>query len=170
MTKEEVRAIAIDKLELYNKKNFLDIGAGSGSISVQALFLNKNLKVTAIEINQEAVDIIQKNAEKFSVEKRLEILIKKAPFELNQKFDAIFIGGSKGDFEEIWDWALSMLNPNGKILATAITLESLSKFLKKSGDENINITLVNISRATSIGSLNYFKPENMIYMLEYKKI
>ena len=92
ITKEEVRAIALSKLEIENSKSFLDVGAGTGSVCIEAALKNPNMKVVAVERHEHAVELIASNKEKFGV-KNLDILEGYAPFETDEKFDAVFIGG-----------------------------------------------------------------------------
>ena len=58
ITKEEVRAISLNKLDLKNAKTFIDVGAGTGSVSIEAAKTYENLNVVAIEKNEEAIDLI----------------------------------------------------------------------------------------------------------------
>lgn len=60
MTKAEVRAVSIDKLQLNGKSNLLDVGAGTGSVSIQAAVEFPDLQVTSIEKNPDAIDIMTK--------------------------------------------------------------------------------------------------------------
>ena len=61
ITKEEVRAVSIMKLDLVNAKRFIDVGAGTGSVTVEAAYNYPNLEVISIERNDEALDLINKN-------------------------------------------------------------------------------------------------------------
>ena len=65
ITKEEVRAISLNKLNLKDAKTFIDVGAGTGSISIEAALTYDDLKVVAIERNDVAIDLINQNVEKF---------------------------------------------------------------------------------------------------------
>ena len=65
ITKEEVRAISINKLDLKDKKTFLDIGAGTGSVSVEVAYNYPGIDVISIECKDKAVDLIKRNIEKF---------------------------------------------------------------------------------------------------------
>ena len=73
ITKEEVRAISLNKLNLKNAKNFIDVGAGTGSISIEAAKTYDNLNVIAIERNDEAIDLIHKNIEKFNLSNEMAL-------------------------------------------------------------------------------------------------
>ena len=72
ITKEEVRAVSIMKLDLVNAKRFIDVGAGTGSVSVEAAYNYPNLEVISIERNDDALDLINKNVEKFNL-KNVEV-------------------------------------------------------------------------------------------------
>ena len=61
ITKEEVRSISLNKLDLKNAKTFIDVGAGTGSVSIEAANTFDDLKVIAIERNDEAIDLIKRN-------------------------------------------------------------------------------------------------------------
>ena len=73
ITKEEVRAVSIMKLDLVNAKRFIDVGAGTGSVSVEAAYNYPNLEVISIERNDDALDLINKNVEKFNL-KNVEVI------------------------------------------------------------------------------------------------
>ena len=100
ITKEEVRAISINKLDLANAKRFIDVGAGTGSVTVEAAYHYPNLDVTAIERNDDALELINKNVDKFNL-KNIEVIKGYAPVEINKKVDAIFLGGTGNNLEEI---------------------------------------------------------------------
>ena len=83
ITKEEVRAISLNKLELLNAKTFIDVGAGTGSVSIEAGYSYPNLKVIAIERNDDAIDLVKQNKEKFNLD-NVEIIKAYAPVELDK--------------------------------------------------------------------------------------
>nr|WP_235675846.1 precorrin-6Y C5,15-methyltransferase (decarboxylating) subunit CbiT [Clostridioides difficile] len=106
ITKEEVRAISISKLNLVNAKNLIDIGAGTGSVSVEAAYNYPNLKVISIEKNDDAIELIEKNIKKFNL-KNIEVIKGCAPINLglNVKVESIFLGGTGNNLEEIIEWS-----------------------------------------------------------------
>ena len=128
MTKFAVRAVTMALLDITPGDVLLDIGAGTGSISIQAALLGA--EVYALEQTQEGVDLIQQNAEKFQVE--LHILHGSAPEKIQDapEFTKCFIGGSKGKLKPITASVDARLNPGGRLAANFISLENTVTFLQ----------------------------------------
>ncbi|MDF2613093.1 MAG: precorrin-6Y C5,15-methyltransferase (decarboxylating) subunit CbiT [Clostridia bacterium] len=171
ITKEEVRAITLSKLALKDKKSFVDIGAGTGSISIEAAVTYKELEVIAIEHHNEAVELIQKNKDKFSLE-NIKIIQGRAPITLAQKADAVFIGGSDGSLKEIIDWSYDLLNEGGSLAANFLLIDNFYealRLLKESSFVNIEATMLSVCKLEKLGKGDYFKPFNPIYLLSCNK-
>lgn len=126
LTKSEVRAVTLSKLQLSNTDHLLDIGAGTGGISIEAAHQYPQLRVTAIDNNPDAINLIHKNAQKHQTP-NVEIHHGKAPQDLPllTTINKVFIGGSKGNLPEIFDWITQNCPPNTIVVANAITLETL---------------------------------------------
>jgi len=124
ITKDEVRAAVIHRLRLPRRGVFWDIGAGSGSVSVEAARLRPHLSVWACEKNSDELDNIAANRAVFRLS-NIEIIAGEAPRALEGKDipapDRVFIGGSGGRLEDIVQSAASRLAPEGIIVATAVT-------------------------------------------------
>lgn len=171
ITKEEVRAISINKLNLKDKKNFLDIGAGTGSVSIEVAYTYKDINVTSVEFKDEAIDLINKNIDKFNL-KNVNVIKEYAPVNLEKNMDAIFIGGTGGNLEEIIKWSKSLLNDGGTLVANFIILDTFNetlKLLKKYNFEEIEATMLNVAKLEKLGKGDYFKPLNPIYIISCKK-
>lgn len=171
ITKEEVRAITLNKLGLQDKKSFVDIGAGTGSISIEAAATYKDLEVIAIEHHDKAIELIQKNKDKFNLE-NIKMIQGHAPIELSQKTDAVFIGGSSGSLKEIIDWSYDLLNEGGSLVANFLLLDNFYealKFLRESSFVNIEATMLSVCKLEKLGKGDYFKPFNPIYLLYCNK-
>ncbi|SLM86228.1 Cobalt-precorrin-6y C15-methyltransferase [decarboxylating] [Vagococcus fluvialis bH819] len=170
MTKEEIRTISLAKLNLKHAKRFLDVGAGTGSISIEACVEYPNLEVTAIETKDVAVDLILENKEKFGVE-NLEVIQGKAPIELEKKFDSIFVGGSGGNLEDILNWSFEHLNPGGSLVLNFILLENATVAFKWLEEQNMayDTVQIQVGNGTKLGSGHYFKPLNPVIIIETKK-
>ena len=172
MTKEEIRIISISKLELKKDSICLDIGAGTGSISVEMSKQSYDGQVYSIEKKEKACEIFLKNIEKFNIKNN--ILIKdNAPKGIpNIVFDAIFIGGSSGNIEDIINKSFYILKENGKIVLNFITIENTYKSinaLKQNGFREIDIISVTIARGKSVGGVTLMEGMNPIYIISARK-
>ena len=88
ITKEEVRAISIMKLNLVNAKRFIDVGAGTGSVTIEAAYNYPNLEVISIERSDDALELVNKNVEKFNLN-NVEVVNGYAPIDIDGKVDVI---------------------------------------------------------------------------------
>lgn len=173
ITKEEVRAISLNKLELLNAKTFIDVGAGTGSVSIEEGYSYPNLKVIAIERNDDAIDLVKQNKEKFNLD-NVEIIKAYAPVELDKdiKADAIFLGGTGKKLEEIIDWSKDLLVDGGRLVANFIIIDTFYEMLrlvKEKGFKNIDVTVLNVAKLEKLGTGEYFKPHNPIYIISCEK-
>lgn len=171
ITKEEVRAIALNKLALTGKKVFVDIGAGTGSVSVEAALTYSDIEVIAIEHHKEAVKLIKENKEKFNLP-NLVLVEDRAPIKLTQKADAVFIGGSDGSLKEIIDWSYELLKDGGSLVANFLLLDNFYEalnLLKESAFINVEAMMLSVCKLEPLGKGEYFKPHNPIYLLSCYK-
>ena len=171
ITKEEVRAVSIMKLDLVNAKRFIDVGAGTGSVSVEAAYNYPNLEVISIERNDDALDLINKNVEKFNL-KNVEVIKAYAPIDIGGEADAIFLGGTGNRLDEILLWSKEKLVPGGRLVANFIIVETFNetlRLLREYGFENIDVSVMNISKLEKLGRGEYFKPLNPIYIISCEK-
>ena len=131
MTKSEVRAVSISRLELAPDSVLWDVGAGTGSVSVEASFLLPEGQVYAVEKNPQAVELIRRNREKFGRD-NLTVVPGDAPGALGQLPDPthVFLGGSGGRMGEILDLAMGR-NPRVRVVINTISLESLGEELEE---------------------------------------
>ena len=168
ITKEEIRAISLSKLKLTNNSIVYDIGAGTGSISVECANQTYNGTVYAIEKNQEAIELIMQN--KFKLSGNNLIVVKgTAPDAIKylKPPTHVFIGGSSGNMRNIIDTVLD-LNPNVKIVINIITLETLSELtaiINEKNFEETEILLVNVSKSKKLGSYNMMTGQNPVYII-----
>lgn len=153
MTKEDVRILSIVKMNLNENSLVLDVGSGTGSITVQAAKIAKNGKVLAIEKEDEAFEVTESNVRKFECD-NVKIIKKEASKVLdnlisqNLKFDSVFIGGSSGNLEEILLKVNSILIKNGTIVMNFITLDNACKAIEviKTLNYKFEVSLINISK------------------------
>lgn len=159
ITKEDIRSIIISKLRLKEGLTAIDIGCGSGSITVE-IALQTRAKVYAIDSDIEATNLTEKNLLKFGALKDAVIIHGKAQDVLPTlpNVDVIVIGGTTGETGKIVKLALSKLNEGGRLVITSILIETIYNALKAMQDSNlrdIDITQVTIakSKKTSSGTM-----------------
>ncbi|PHV70990.1 cobalt-precorrin-6Y C(15)-methyltransferase [Sporanaerobium hydrogeniformans] len=171
ITKEEVRAISLNKLELKNKKSFLDIGAGTGTVGIEAAHTYHQLTVWAVEQNPKAIEVIKKNVDKFKLS-NYNLIEGTAPMPFRGTVDAIFVGGSSGKLEEIMKWSYELLTPGGHLVTNFLLIENFYEalgILKQIGFKNVEATLLSVCKLEKLGQGEYFKPFNPIYILSGQK-
>lgn len=163
MTKSELRAVCLSKLRLCRDSCCWDVGAGTGSVAVEMALQCSEGHVWAIEQSAAAIELIEKNKARFSVE-NLSLIHGTAP-EACAGLEApshVFIGGSRGNAREIIDAALA-LNPCVRIVATAVSLEAQAELAgcMKDFEEHEALT-VNISRSKSAGAYQLMTAQNPV--------
>ena len=167
MTKRDIRAAVLARLSVRECDVLWDIGAGTGSVSVEMALAAPRGEVYAVECVEEACKLIETNRERFCAW-NLSLVQAKAPDGLADlpAPNAVFIGGTRGQLDGILDAALAK-NPRVRIVTTAIALESLQRAqesLTARGYE-LDITQIQVSRARKAGSLHLMIAENPIYLI-----
>lgn len=172
ITKTEVRVLSLAKMALQPNDVVWDIGAGSGSVSIEAALLAPGGKVYAVEKNREDVEILGRNLAKFRVRNVVPVH-GRAPEALEglEDPDAVFLGGTGGDMEKILDRCLERLRPGGRLVANLATVENLSeacRWLKQRGLE-ADVSLVQVSRGAPILNLTRFEALNPVFIAAARK-
>lgn len=160
ITKEEIRTIQLSKARLKTGHTVYDIGCGSGSISIEAaLQVEESGKVIAIDYDSNAIELTKKNIEKFELS-NISVIFGNAKEKIQEleDADAIFIGGTGGDTQEIVKLSQQKLKHEGRIVIGIILIETLYSVLQILDDlsfKSIDITQVTISksRKTSKGTM-----------------
>ncbi len=178
MTKELVRGAIIRKLCLREDSVVYDIGAGTGSVSVEAALNAWRGTVYAFDRKEEAVDLIRENARRLQADNIVAVhgtapqILRDYPMP-----DAVFIGGSEGKLEEILDALLRRRLEEGapsgavNVVVSAVTLQSLEQAaacLKKLAGKNrgsVRIVQVSENRVEPIGRYDMFRPETPVFIL-----
>ena len=171
MTKEDIRALSIWKMNLKEGAIVLDIGSGTGTITVQASKIARKGIIYAIEKDNEAIITTKNNLEKFKCNnvvldegEALDIL--KTYKDENKRFDSIFIGGSGGNLEEIISISNDLLQSEGTIVMNFITLDNAYKAIEtiKKLNYQVDISQVNISK--NRGQSYMMIANNPIYIVQ----
>lgn len=168
MTKRDVRVSALARLEICADDILWDVGAGTGSVSIEMALLARHGEVHTVECNSDACYLILQNKVKFGTY-NLFIHEGKAPAALSDlpAPDAVFIGGSKGNMGAIIDLA-KVKNPEVRLVIAAITLETLSEattLLKERGYANFEVAQISVSRSERLGSYRMLKPQNPVFLI-----
>ncbi|HZL22594.1 MAG TPA: precorrin-6Y C5,15-methyltransferase (decarboxylating) subunit CbiT [Nitrososphaeraceae archaeon] len=159
ITKEEVRSIVISKLRLKETNSVIDIGCGSGSITVELCLQCQKGKVFGVDLDLQAVNLTKKNLEQFKVYAEIKQgdamdILESLPF-----VDGIVIGGTTGRTEELIDRSINKLNNGGRLVITTILIETMYKAMKTVNESNfledIDFTQIIISkgRRTKTGTM-----------------
>jgi cobalt-precorrin-6B (C15)-methyltransferase len=159
ITKEEIRSIIISKLRLKEGFGSIDVGCGSGSISIE-LAIQTKTSVYAIDSDKNAIDLTEQNTSKFGLQNKIKAIQGLAQEILpNLPYvDAIVIGGTTGDTEKIIKLSIDRLKKGGRLVVTSILIETIYKTLKAiedSGLLEIDIIQVTVakSKKTSSGTM-----------------
>jgi precorrin-6Y C5,15-methyltransferase (decarboxylating) len=169
ITKQEVRAVSLAKLQLRDNSIVWDIGAGSGSVGLEAARLCSSGRVFAIEKNIDDFNIIQDNLKKHAL-KNYVVQHGKAPDGLDEWVnpDAIFIGGSGGNLEALIKLCLERLNPSGVLVMNFITLENMysaTAVLKQYGRLEWGFIQMQVSRSRPILAMHRLQAENPVFIV-----
>ena len=166
MTKQGVRILSLAKLELTENAIVYDIGAGTGSVSVEAARLCPSGCVYAVEQRHEAVELLKSNRVRFHVE-NMVIIEGNAPDAL-EPLPApthVFIGGSNGCLMEIIR-AVKEKNPAAKFVVNAVTLETMTQIgqipEKFPEYQDMEILQANLTRSRHVGRYHIMNAENPV--------
>ena len=167
MTKQEIRAAALAKLGVQPEETLWDVGAGTGSVSVELALAAPRGRVYAVECEPDACTLIRKNREKFAA-KNLILIEGRAPqaLEALPAPDAVFIGGTKGGMAAVVDAVLAK-NPHARICISAIALETLSAAIAALTAQGLSaeVTQIAVSRTRPAGRLHLLTANNPIFLI-----
>ncbi len=168
ITKEEIRVVTLAKLKLRHDMTLWDIGAGSGSVGIEADHLLPNGHIFAVERNPQCRDFIKENLKKFNA-RHVTLVEGSAPecLEALPDPDRVFIGGSGGNLWEILETVDARLPADGRVVINAVTLDTLTaatEFFENAGYQ-VEVTVVNISRTRPLTDYKMFEAYNPVYIV-----
>jgi precorrin-6Y C5,15-methyltransferase (decarboxylating) len=172
ITKREVRTLSLAALSLHESSTIWDIGAGSGSVAIEAAMLAAKGTVYAIEVDPEGVALCRENARALGVD-NVRVVEGRAPEALTglPAPDAVFVGGSKGSLDAIIEQSLAALRPGGRLVVNAVTLENVAEayaaFRRRALDPEV--TLVQIARGVPLAHYQRYEALNPIHILAVEK-
>lgn len=167
ITKSEVRSISLSKLAPEYDSVVWDVGAGTGSVSVECALASPNGRVYAIEKEADAVDLIEKNKIKFRAD-NIEVTCGAAPEALRDLPvpTHVFIGGSSGNMRGILSAVINK-NPRARIVINTVTLESQADVTESARSLGLDIeeaVAVQISRSKKAGRYHLMSAQNPVYV------
>ena len=168
MTKQEVRSVSMSKLMPKATDVIYDIGAGTGSCSVELALIAKQGKVWAFERNPVAVELLGQNKELFGLT-NLDVIAGEALENIKTMPapDCVFVGGSGGDLCEMLD-VIYAKNSKCRIVINAITVETLAQvaaYYKEHPDYSLEIVNVFVAHSKKLGSYNLMMAQNPVYVM-----
>ena len=173
MTKSEIRALSVAKLGLSSEDICYDVGAGTGSVSIEMAMNVPKGKVYAIEKKTIAADLIYKNIEKFGLD-NVEVIKGEASVSMEdiEAPDAVFIGGTTGKLRDILKIVFEK-NPKVRVVVTAVSLESVAeineacKYYETLGCKT-DIVLVSVSNTKRVMNYTMFDAKNPVLIASIK--
>lgn len=168
MTKQEVRAVALAKLRLTATDTVWDVGAGTGSVSIEAALVARAGSVWSVERNAAGVRLIRENADAFGCG-NVHAVPGVAPDALAKLPvpDAVFVGGSAGELPSIVEAALEK-NSQVRLCVPCVTVETLTEacaLLSGSRFKGFEACQVSAARAEAVGSHHLMKAQNPVFLV-----
>ena len=170
MTKQEIRILSLVKAQIAPDAVIYDIGAGTGSLSIEAARLAPKGEVYAIERSSEGINLIRANAANFAVT-NMQVIQAEAPAGLADlpPADAILIGGSGSRLPEILETVTPKLKQTGRLVLNCITVQTLMQcieFMREHSDIYIYEAIqVQVTRLQQVGTYDMAKANNPIYIV-----
>jgi cobalt-precorrin-6B (C15)-methyltransferase len=175
-TKEEIRVVTISKARLREGSVVIDVGCGTGGLTVEAaLQVGSKGKVYAIDEDPAAIKLTTRNVEKFGVENNVIITSGKAPQSLISlpNADAILVGGGGTSLRAILQIANSKLKPSGRIVVNAILLETANvaiEELKTLRFKELDIAQLSVAKGKQVNSGTMMMARNPIIIISATKV
>jgi precorrin-6B C5,15-methyltransferase / cobalt-precorrin-6B C5,C15-methyltransferase len=173
ITQAEVRAIALSQLNIQPGSIVWDVGAGSGSVAIEAANLAQPGTVFAIEQDAADYHLILANADSFHVRNLTAVHgIAPAIFSELPTPDAIFVGGTGHEVARLLEAAYAALRPGGRLVVNVATLETLSAIYSvlKALTANVHVLLINVARGTEQLETLRFEAVNPTFLLSVTRV
>ena len=165
MTKEEVRTLAVSKLRLNEDSVVWDVGAGTGSVSIECALSCPAGRVFAVEKKEAALALLAENKARFHAS-NLTIVGGTAPEALEElpAPDRVFLGGTSGELSEILD-VIFRKNPAARVVCTAVTLETVAEAARLFANlEGADMVQVSATRTRQAGRYHLMDAQNPVWI------
>ena len=172
ITKREVRVLSLAALQLRPDATVWDIGAGSGSVGIEAGLLCPDGRVVCVEIDEECVGMARDNVLAHGAD-NVEVVHGLAPAALEglPEPDAVFVGGSKGAMSEVIDVALARLKPGGRLVVNAITLDNVAEAYQGFRARGLlpELVVASCSRGEPLARYLRYEAQNPVHIFAVEK-
>jgi len=172
ITKREVRAVSLARMQLQHNSIVWDIGAGSGAVGLEAARLCTNGHVYAIEKNEADFSIANQNKENMIVT-NYSLVNAKAPDKIDKwpAPNSIFVGGSGGELAELISICISRMLPNGYLVMNFVTIENMATAIEclKKLNAQWDVTQLSAARSKPILHMNRLQAENPVWIVTAQK-
>jgi cobalt-precorrin-6B (C15)-methyltransferase len=172
ITKEDIRSLVISKLRLKKDSSAIDIGCGSGSITVELCLQTKDGKVYGLDFNQRAVELTKRNLQKFGVKAQIFLANAQDILPLLPQVDSIIIGGTWGDTKRVIELGIDRLKKGGRIVIDTILIETMYKTINTINEAKLNevdITQVTISKGRKVSTGTMITSRNPVMIISATK-
>ncbi|MBQ2698204.1 MAG: precorrin-6y C5,15-methyltransferase (decarboxylating) subunit CbiE, partial [Clostridia bacterium] len=171
MTKAEVRAAILARLQVQRDSVCWDIGAGTGSVALEMAELAEDGVVYAVERLPVACELIERNKRHLGVS-NVEVVAGRAPEKLAELPvpDRVFVGGSGGELVDIFN-SVTQRAPGARVAFTAVTAENFAAavgWLSTAGMEEVEMTQISVSRGRPVGGLHLMTAQNPVFLLSWR--
>ncbi len=171
MTSSEIRTLSLCRLGLTAKSVVWDVGAGTGSVSIEAALACPEAKIWSIECKKDALALLAENRAKYSLQ-NMSIIEGHAPEALIELPvpTHVFIGGSGGEIGSILDFVLAR-NSRAKVVVNCITSETLAALhaaLERLPIRDLQCTQVMVNREEVLGTYHYLRAGNPVFIISFQ--
>ncbi|MBT0158368.1 precorrin-6Y C5,15-methyltransferase (decarboxylating) subunit CbiT [Candidatus Bathyarchaeota archaeon A05DMB-2] len=173
-TKEEIRVLTISKARLSGGSLVVDVGCGTGGLTVEAAFqVAPNGKVFAIDEDAEACELTKSNVAKFAVQNTVQIINGKSPEAMRNlpQVDSVLVGGSRS-LREVLGVSQEKLKKNGRIVVNAILLETAYAALdelKRLDFRDVEVVQVFVAKGKEVGCGTMMLARNPVTIISATK-
>ena len=165
LTREEIRSIIVSKARIKGNEKVLDVGTGSGSVSLEFALLGCD--VTAVEKDEENFEIARKNIEKFGLNDKIELILGEMEnVDLTNSYDVFFFGGTD-NLDKSLDKVYKHLKPGGRIIIAAVRLETVVEAMNVLKSRGINPNVLNIclNKGKDLGGKTALAPSYPVFLI-----
>ncbi len=165
LTREEIRAIIVSKTQIKGGERILDVGTGSGSVSIEFALLGCD--VTAVEKDKDNFEVARKNIEKFGLNDKIELISGEMEgVKLSHNFDAIFFGGTD-NLEKSFGNVFKHLKTGGRVIIAAVRLETVVEAIAVLKNRGINPEVLNIclNKGKDLGGKTALAPSYPVFLI-----